>query len=83
MKVTVYTIESERESASRLGYPVMVVGGDYAHKFDDQIIIRWGNSRFMYSRDGRREADFKNVIKPAKAIRTNCEKNKATKPLLS
>ena len=81
MAVKVFTIESERESASRLGYPTSTHMGDYAYKYDDDIIIRWGNSKYLYTKDGLRNADFKQVINPAKNIRTNCEKNKATKLL--
>lgn len=79
MAIKVYTIESEMESASRIGFPATVYVGDYAHKFNDDIIIRWGNSRFLYTAEGSRSAEFKNIINPAKSIRLNCEKAKATK----
>lgn len=81
MKVVIYTIESEVESARRMGYETTTYLGDYAHKFDDKIVIRWGNSRWLYNREGSRQADLKNVINPAANIRTNCEKAKATKLL--
>ena len=81
MAVKVLTCNSEYESALRLGYPTKTWFGDYANKFDDDIIIRWGNSSFLLGPDKVKEADFKQVINPAKAIKLNCQKHKATKQL--
>ena len=42
MEVKILTIESELESVKRLGYPnTTIYLGDYAHKFDNNIVIRW------------------------------------------
>ena len=79
MEILVLTINSEFESASKLGYKTSTFPGDYAHKFDNKIVIRWGNSRWLYDAAGIKQADFKNVLNPATAIRRNCEKAKATK----
>ncbi len=79
MEVLVLTINSEHESASKLGYKTSTYLGDFAHKFDNKIVIRWGNSHWLYNADGSKQADFKNVLNPAACIRRNCEKAKATK----
>jgi len=79
MEVLVLTIDSEHESASKLGYKTGSYLGDFAHKFDNKIVIRWGNSRWLYDQAGAKQADFKNVLNPAQAIRRNCEKANATK----
>lgn len=82
MDIIVFTIESEAESARRLGYTTTTYNGDFVNKYDNKIVIRWGNSRWLTNRDtGCRESDFKNVINPAKVIRQNCEKANATKLL--
>jgi hypothetical protein len=79
MAIKVLTIDSEYESACRLGYPTHTHLGDYAYKFDGDVIIRWGNSSWVYTRDGSRTAEFKTVINSAKAIKQNCKKAEATK----
>jgi len=79
MEVLVLTIDSEYESASKLGYKTSSYLGDYAHKFDNKIVIRWGNSRWLYDGTTTNKLDFKNVLNSAKAIRCNCEKANATK----
>ena len=81
MATKVLTIESEHESASRLGYPTHTFLGDYAYKFDNDVIIRWGNSSWVCTPNGKRTAEFKTVINPAKAIKQNCQKAAATKLL--
>lgn len=79
MEVLVLTIDSEYESASKLGYKTSSYLGDFAHKFDNKIVIRWGNSRWLLDKSGNGKADFKNVLNETAAIRRNCEKAKATK----
>ena len=81
MAIKVLTIDSEYESACRLGFPTHTFLGDYAYKFDNDVVIRWGNSNWVYTRDGKRTADFKNVINPAAVIKQNCKKAQATKLL--
>jgi len=81
MAIKVLTIDSEYESACRLGYPTHTFLGDYAYKFDDDVVVRWGNSGWVYTRDGKRTADFKCVINPAAVIKQNCKKAEATKLL--
>jgi hypothetical protein len=81
MTVNVLTIDSEYESACRLGYKTSTYMGDYAYKYDKDIVIRWGNSNWVYSKDGHRTEEFKNVINPAKAIKQNCQKAKSIKLL--
>ena len=79
MAIKVFTIESEAESARRLGYPTHTWLGDYANKYDDDIIIRWGNSSNLYCSTGSRSAEFKQVLNPASAIRQNCRKHESVK----
>ena len=80
MKIKVLTIESELESATRLGFPTSTYMGDYVDKYDKDIVIRWGNSKFVPNRaTGKRESEFKNVVNQAKIIRQNCCKAIATK----
>lgn len=81
MAIKVLTIDSEYESACRLGFKTHTNLGDYAYKFDDDFVIRWGNSNWVYTRDGKRTADFKCVINPAGVIKQNCKKAEATKLL--
>jgi len=79
MEVLVVTIDSELESARKLGYSTSTFIGDYASKYDNKIVIRWGNSRYLYDNNGSRQMDFKHVLNPAASIRRNCEKANATK----
>ena len=81
MAIKVFTIESECESARRLGYPTHTWLGDYANQYNNDIIIRWGNSSILYTDGGGRHAEFKHVINPAECIKQNCRKNEATKLL--
>jgi len=64
MAVKVFTIDSEYQSACRLGYPTTTRMGEYAYRYDDDVIIRWGNSSHLYTKDGKR-TDFKQVLNPA------------------
>ncbi len=79
MNIKIMTIQSELESAKRLGFDTFVSDGDYVDKYDKHIMIRWGNSRWMPRRNGNQDVDFKNIINPAKNIRLNCEKAKSIK----
>lgn len=79
MQVLVLTIDSEHESAEKLGFETTTYPGDYASKYNNKVVIRWGNSRWLYNDAGSRTADFKNVLNPAQCIRRNCEKANATK----
>ena len=78
MATKVLTCNSEYESACRLGYPTKTHYGDYAYRSDGDVVIRWGNSAAVFNRDGK-EVDFQQVINPSHAIKTNCQKHKATK----
>ena len=53
MAIKVFTIDSEYQSACRLGYPTFTFLGDVLHKYDDDIIIRWGNSSHVYDKNGK------------------------------
>jgi len=82
MAVKVFTIESEYDSACRLGYPTTTyMGSSFAYKYDNDIIIRWGNSSRFYNKDGSKTAEFKQVLNPAESIKVNCRKNESIKLL--
>ena len=80
MAVKIITVESEKESAERLGFDTLTKGGDYAHKLDNHIVVRWGNSVFAFDREGK-HTEYKNIVNTAKAIRANVMKCEALKAL--
>ena len=70
----ILTIGSEVESAKRLGLPIHISKfKNNVEKFNNDIIIRWGNSNLQKSsrRDSR---EFKNVINDSNSISKNCHK---------
>lgn len=75
--IKLFTINSEKKSAKKLGFPTFTSFGEqYAQDLDNDIVIRWGNSgRYYLSPDNVVIADFKNVINSAAKIRTNCDKS--------
>lgn len=81
MEIVILTTEREEESASRMGYETYRLIDIGAHNFDDKVVVRWGNRRLGYARDGRRNKEYKNVINPSKAIGRNVDKFKAIKLL--
>ena len=81
MNVVVITCGNEIESAERLGFKTTHVGGDYAKKYNKDVVIRWGNSTPAYSDDGCRTCEYVNVINPSDAIRRNCNKLQSLKLL--
>jgi hypothetical protein len=80
MAVKIITIDSEKESAERLGFDTITRGGDYAHKLDNHIVVRWGNSVWAFTREGK-HCEYKNIVNPAQAIRNNVMKRDALKKL--
>jgi len=76
--VTVYTIEDEYESACRLRYK-MLDELSTPETYNNDIVIRWGNSRRGYTKDIPTE--FKNVINPYNTISLNCKKAEALSKL--
>jgi hypothetical protein len=82
MTIKVLTIRSELESASKLGYSTHDYVGNYCSQYDNDIIIRWGNSRLIYDSPANGKlGEFKNVLNPSEVIRRNCQKANATKLL--
>ena len=79
MEIKVLTCESEQKSAEKLGFKTHTYLGDYVNKYNNNIVIRWGNSKSAFGDNGRREFEFKQVINPANKIRRNCQKNIAIK----
>ena len=51
------------------------------HKYDNDIIIRWGNSSRFYDKGGSKTAEFKQVFNPAESIKVNCRKNESIRLL--
>lgn len=81
MEIVILTTEREEESAKRMGYNTHRFIESPAYTFDNKILVRWGNRRLGYTRDGRRIKEYKNVINPSKAIGRNVDKFKAIKLL--
>lgn len=82
MQANVLTIDSEYNSAVRLGFPTYKYIPSYDENFKDSLVIRWGNSTTPYDKSGK-NIEYKNVINPSKAIYLNCHKNKALETLSS
>ena len=78
--IKLLTIDSERNSAQKLGFETHVYNYDRIEKYDNDIIIRWGNSSLFYDKDGKLK-EFKNVLNRGENIRLNCEKNKSLQKL--
>jgi len=76
MKIRVLTIESEFESAERLGYSTYLDLDGYASNYDDDIVVRWGCSTQPVKQDDS-YTEYKQVINPSKAIHSNCIKSSA------
>lgn len=80
MTIQILTIDSEYESACRLGYQTHTHFDDFSNKFDNDIVVRWGNSYYISSsKNNTKQSDFKNVINPADKIKLNCKKHEAIK----
>lgn len=78
--IKVLTIDSECNSAQKLGFETYVYNYDRIEKYDNDIVIRWGNSSSFYDKDGKIK-EFKNVLNKGENIRLNCEKNKSLKKI--
>ena len=83
--IHVLTVESERNSALRLGYGEdnLLTENGYTSDFDDGLVIRWGNSYQAKYKDGERmhRVEYKRVINPRSAIKLNCNKPAALNKL--
>ena len=80
--IRVLAIESEYESAKRLGIPnVSTFLYGRAEEFNNDLIIRWGNSILYNNKDGTKVIEFKNVLNPSKSIHFNCTKSKSLQKL--
>lgn len=69
----VFTIDSELASAQKLGYETCCYIDDYVNAYDNDVIIRWGNSSKVYDSTGSYR-EFRNIINPSSAICLNCTK---------
>jgi hypothetical protein len=74
--VKILTIDSEIESARKLGFVCESWFSSHTETFDNDVVVRWGNSGLHESVELRRR-EFKNVINKAGAIRLNCHKKEA------
>ena len=76
--IHVLTVESEYNSALRLGYGEdnTLTENGYTSDFDNDLVIRWGNSYQAKYKEGERmhRVEYKRVINPRIAIRLNCNK---------
>lgn len=76
--VNVFTIESEFESAQRLGFPTYTSFKKTFEEHNKDVNVRWGNSGKIEDKTGR-VRDFDMVINPSSKIRDNCRKHEALK----
>lgn len=74
----IFTIDSEYKSAHRLGFPTHTYFCGPVETFDNDIIVRWGNSALLCNKKGEKQ-EFKNVINLSSSIRNNCNKPVALK----
>ena len=74
--IKLLTIDSEHESARKLGYSTLLYCDETAECFDNNVVIRWGNGGYIVDKNGK-DTDFKNVINRVESIKTNCTKNQA------
>lgn len=81
MEIEILTTEREQESAQRMGYKTHRYIEVAAQTFDNKVLVRWGNRRLGFTRDGRRIKEYKNVINSSKAIGRNVDKFSAIKLL--
>lgn len=75
--IRIITIESEAESAKRLGFQTDIVPWIYPDQVKDDIVVRWGCGHKYVDRAGR-TCEFKNIINTRDAIRTNCNNKLAS-----
>jgi hypothetical protein len=78
--INILTIDSEYDSACRLGFKTTTYINKHAEDFDNEINIRWGNSHLLLDKENK-EVDFKNVINPGLIISANCRKHEALKKM--
>jgi hypothetical protein len=74
--IKLFTIGSEEKSAKKLEFETFCYIYNYTEDFDNSVVIRWGNSQRIRSRNGN-VTEFKNILNKAKSICTNCIKNKS------
>ncbi len=74
----VLTIDSEYDSACRLGFPTHTYLPEKASEQDRHIIWRHGNSLYHFDSEGK-PTEFKHVINPFTSIRLNVNKPEALK----
>jgi hypothetical protein len=78
--INIFTIESEYESALRLGFTTHKNVEKKVEIFNKDINIRWGNSNLLLNKYCEYE-EFKYVVNPAENIRRNCRKHESLKRL--
>lgn len=81
--IYVFTCESERASAEKLGFKTFVGNYHFTEQFKNDICIRWGLGADLLSspKMGSKTKEFNRVINPAKAIQLNVEKDEALKTM--
>lgn len=76
-EIKLYTIDSERVSVERLGFPTFTHLGSYVDAEKNNIIIRFGNSTLLYNNNASKQIEFPNVLQTSKAIANNCSKDES------
>lgn len=75
-----FTVESELDSAQRLGFQTSTYLPEVVERSDNDIIYRWGNSHLYLNRAGQ-PSEFKNVINQSSSISLNVKKHEALRRL--
>jgi len=71
MNIIALTIDNERKSVERLGFPTHTWINDKADNYNNSIVLRFGNSHLPY--DGsHKQVEFRNVVNSANSIKLNC-----------
>jgi hypothetical protein len=78
--IKLFTICSEQRSAEKLGFPTFTYSGYNVNEFNNDVVLRWGNSMYLCNSENRVQ-EFKNVINHSKSIHLNCQKLNALKAL--
>jgi hypothetical protein len=78
--IKIVTINSELKSAKTMGFLTFTEDFKSVNEFDNDVVVRWGNSWTFHNNDGEVQ-EFKNLINKSSAIRANCVKHTALKTL--
>jgi hypothetical protein len=79
MKLYLMTYDGDKSSAVKLGFPLGGTPPGYIEEHNNEVIVRWGNSRTVRSTGGA--LDYQFVLNPRRSISLNCDKLASTRKL--